>query len=231
MRSVAPAAVPTWLWLHIPIAAILLLHATSALAPQVYQDWLIPEDGVIESITPTLLLLAILIALPVRRRARGWLRTWLLLFILGSVYFAGEEVSWGQRVFGWATPEAWQAINDQEETNFHNASPLLDSKPRLLVSIAVLIGGFLYPLSMRVRRVLNRAIPEIVWPSGTCTPAAILALTVGVPERIAERLGATPPAWLVIAEPGEVKELFLAFFFMLYALTLSARLTRIVDRR
>ncbi len=39
-----------------------------------------------------------------------------LLFFLGF----GEEISWGQRIFGWETPETMMALNAQEETNIHN---------------------------------------------------------------------------------------------------------------
>lgn len=39
----------------------------------------------------------------------------LVLFVM-----AGEELSWGQRIFGWATPEAIAEINAQNETNLHN---------------------------------------------------------------------------------------------------------------
>ncbi|NMO13629.1 hypothetical protein HPC49_31225 [Pyxidicoccus fallax] len=39
-----------------------------------------------------------------------------LLFFLG----AGEEISWGQRLFGWGTPEALAQVNVQQETNLHN---------------------------------------------------------------------------------------------------------------
>ena len=34
--------------------------------------------------------------------------------------FLGEEISWGQRVFGWETPELFGDYNKQNETNFHN---------------------------------------------------------------------------------------------------------------
>jgi hypothetical protein len=33
---------------------------------------------------------------------------------------AGEEISWGQRIFGWATPDFFRENNIQGETNFHN---------------------------------------------------------------------------------------------------------------
>ena len=39
----------------------------------------------------------------------------LVLFVM-----AGEELSWGQRIFGWATPELFTNINEQSETNLHN---------------------------------------------------------------------------------------------------------------
>lgn len=41
----------------------------------------------------------------------------LSVFIL---FVIGEEISWGQRILGWGTPEALQAINKQDETNVHN---------------------------------------------------------------------------------------------------------------
>jgi hypothetical protein len=32
----------------------------------------------------------------------------------------GEEISWGQRVFDWSTPESISELNAQNETNIHN---------------------------------------------------------------------------------------------------------------
>lgn len=39
---------------------------------------------------------------------------------LGALFVAGEEISWGQRVFGWGTPASLEVINRQHETNIHN---------------------------------------------------------------------------------------------------------------
>lgn len=39
-----------------------------------------------------------------------------LLFLFGG----GEEISWGQRIFGWETPATFQQANIQRETNIHN---------------------------------------------------------------------------------------------------------------
>ncbi len=43
-----------------------------------------------------------------------------LIGALGSLYIAGEEMSWGQHFFHWNTPEYWAEVNRQQETNLHN---------------------------------------------------------------------------------------------------------------
>ena len=49
------------------------------------------------------------------------LRMLLLLgFALLFFFAAGEEISWGQRIFNVATPETLKAINAQGELNVHN---------------------------------------------------------------------------------------------------------------
>lgn len=217
------APLPRWAWLHLPAAVFILLHAFWALAPAFFQRRLIPEDGFIEYATPLLLVVALAIAVRAIRRAPRWLRIWLAVFALGCFYFAGEEVSWGQRIVGWSTPETWGAVNKQEETNIHNVSAIFDSKPRLALSLAALVGGIIYPLFARARKSLNRVVPATAWPTYICTPAAALALTVGLPDRIADTLGVTR-TWMTISEPGEVKELYFALFLMLYAASVAARL-------
>jgi len=50
------------------------------------------------------------------------------LFFLGVGVFyivcAGEEISWGQRIFNWETPEKFAEANSQGETNLHNLETL-----------------------------------------------------------------------------------------------------------
>jgi len=43
-----------------------------------------------------------------------------MVVIFGLFFMIGEELNWGQRIFGWETPESYQAINKQKETNLHN---------------------------------------------------------------------------------------------------------------
>ena len=41
---------------------------------------------------------------------------WALLMFV----FMGEEISWGQRILGFGTPEVLMEINHQQEFNLHN---------------------------------------------------------------------------------------------------------------
>jgi hypothetical protein len=46
----------------------------------------------------------------------------IFMALLAILFFAafGEEISWGQRLFGWHTPSSYAALNVQAETNLHN---------------------------------------------------------------------------------------------------------------
>jgi len=135
------------------------------------QAWLYGEAGAIEWLTVVFLLAAIVYGARVLRLAAGrgprWLVVWALLLLLGAVYFAGEELSWGQHVFQWTTPETWRQLNPQQETNLHNVHALFDQLPRALLTLAAFVGGIVVPLYRRraakrpsARQHLNQPAPE-----------------------------------------------------------------------
>ena len=83
-----------------------------------------------------------------------------LLLALGSFFVAGEEISWGQRVFGWSTPDSLDAINHQGETNVHNIRLV-----QRVFSFAVLLGsayGVAAPL-LRQRLWPKADRPDFAW--------------------------------------------------------------------
>ena len=53
-------------------------------------------------------------------------------FFLAVLFFIGfgEEISWGQRIFNWETPQIFKTINKQKETNFHNIRLFNDHRDR-----------------------------------------------------------------------------------------------------
>lgn len=82
------------------------------------------EDGIVEYGTAVFLLLASLVLVAnstvfLRHGRRG---AAVLTVLYGLLFFfaAGEEVSWGQRIFGWASGDFFEQNNYQDETNLHN---------------------------------------------------------------------------------------------------------------
>ena len=120
-----------------------------------YQTWFEGESGILEVATAIVLLIAVVMgALCVKafELEFRWVRRWLVLLLLATVYFAGEEISWGQHLIGWSTPEWFLETtgNRQQETNLHNISGWLNQKPRNLFLVWVLIGGIVIPLKRKL---------------------------------------------------------------------------------
>ena len=214
-------------WLMLPVI-VLLVPYLSRIGAAGADLYLYGENGWVEILTVVFLLVAIffgvLFLLLSKVPGHGWTRWWMVLLILGSIYFAGEEASWGQHVFGWQTSDFWQNFNDQGETNLHNTSPLFDQVPRTLLSVAALIGGVLAPLYFALTRRYpdRKSLHYWLWPTYVCMPAAFFSLLVSWHEKIYRILGVEIPAVLDV-RAGEVKEGFLALFIMLYVVSIWYR--------
>ena len=99
---------------------VLFLSALCAAAPRTFQA-LSREDYWVEYLTAAWFLLAGLLLFVTALAERRFLRR--CAYILGGmamVFAAGEEISWGQRIFGFATPDLLMRLNDQEEFTVHN---------------------------------------------------------------------------------------------------------------
>ena len=225
---------PAWLWLWGPLGLAILPYAVLAASPAAYERWIRTETGVLESATALFLLLAVLLGVDVLRHRRAlpapWFRRALVLYTLGCLYFFGEEISWGQHYFGWATPEALRLANEQGETNLHNiggwTEGLLDQGPRALLTLAALAGGVVAPLVLRRRRRAwdpRRDIAPWLWPTLVCLPSSVLALVSNLPRKVAAAFESEVPAFLDI-QGGESKECFLALFLLLYLVSIRLRL-------
>jgi hypothetical protein len=145
------------------------LFGLVALLPGLYNA-LVREDSLLESLQFIAYAAASVLA-----AATSW-RLWragrrglgaLFLFACCCLFAAGEEISWGQRVLGFGTPEDVAAVNGQEELNLHDfvevqgkfnlglalaslyglAAPWLVRRPALAVPPIALGGAFLTMLA------------------------------------------------------------------------------------
>ncbi len=206
----------------LPAAVVLLPFVWYAVAGD--DRGLKGEFGVIENLTVVFLLIAIGYCVAALMAVRGTgqgngVKGWLLLLILGSAYFALEEISYGQHLMGWTAPETWAEINDQQETNLHNVHPVFDQLPRLLLSLGILVGGVIMPLYRRFREIEltieNRFYWQ--WPTIDCLTAGLLVTLIRP---------VYGPLDLEFINTGETKENFIALFILLYCVSLRTRIKR-----
>jgi hypothetical protein len=96
---------------------------------------------------PAIVLNSMLFLRAFRARAVSVTAGWFLAMTLLVIFLLGEEVSWGEYVFGFAPPEVMRTINAQHELNIHtlNLSYLLGIPPE----------SFLYPFLSNFNHILN----------------------------------------------------------------------------
>ena len=124
--------------------ALYLIPSTRRIASKLMQ-----EDFLVEDITFAALLLAsvvgVLLALRCRREDRPPI-VWgfFLAFAIGLFFIAMEEVSWGQWILFFKTPDSLHGLNRQGETNLHNIGDLQGHSEWLRLAFAGsgLVGVF-----------------------------------------------------------------------------------------
>ena len=99
---------------------VLFFSSLLAAAPSTFEA-LAKEDDWVESLTAVCFLLAGLVLFVTALVERSFFRR--CVYILGGMammFAAGEEISWGQRIFGFATPDFLMSLNESKEFNVHN---------------------------------------------------------------------------------------------------------------
>ena len=136
------------------IAVVGFYSAAAAWYPMAY-IWATYEDFVGEWIQFWSIVVAF--AVSVRLAVSRWRYRWFfVLLALSCFYVAMEEISWGQRIVEFSSPEFFRTNNLQGETNIHNflTGPFGTSlKAALSYSLAgaLALYGLVYPVVLRLR--------------------------------------------------------------------------------
>lgn len=135
-----------------PLAFSLVVLASKVHQP-IYH-FLIMEDGLVEWTTFFFALIAACAAgwITYCRWTDGYRSQAVLfgLFTLALVFLAGEEISWGQRVFGFETPESLENLNRKNEMNLHNIGNFLSWTP-FITLVAGMLGMSAWVINRRIR--------------------------------------------------------------------------------
>jgi len=169
------------------------------------------EDGLIEWLTALFYLLAAVIFIYASRWC-GLKNIWYWGFVFLFLIVAGEEISWGQRIFNFATPKMLGDINVQAEASFHNIEGIHGS---IRAVGLIFIAGICYfiPLTDRFVGWLGRFYRKIrlpIYPLWSITLPTIGILFMLIPRLFFGE---------IIFNLDEIGEIYLSAGFLVFSLS------------
>ncbi|MBW2243059.1 MAG: hypothetical protein JRH01_13830 [Deltaproteobacteria bacterium] len=139
-----------WLGPSVILAVLAVSGIVEALWPDTFYR-ISQEDGPVEWATVWAFVLAAAAHLGIAATHRGMATLYGLTLAVFCIVVAGEEISWGQRLFGFSPSTYFLANNEQQEFTWHNT---VEDGTRKLALQAVLLGyGLVLPLLVRWDRV------------------------------------------------------------------------------
>lgn len=215
-----------WKWL--PWISVFVVPLTAYVSVETYRAIFENEfSGVLElchAIFPfiaSLIALRLLLTSPVKRDPL--IAAALVILCVGGFYLAGEEISWGQHHFGWATPEYWSTVNYQSETNLHNTSPWANQIPRAVLVACTILGGTIFPY-VKINHpglVIKRL--DYLYPPRALFNLAMIIVLLEVMIQIGNNFDLSG---FVKYHDGELMETYVAAAVLLYAIVLQRRSQR-----
>jgi len=112
------------------------------------------------------------------------------LYTIGIIYYLFEEISWGQHIFFWNTPEFFLNINNQNETNFHNTTNLLNEVPRTLLLIWCASSFMFFYFLRKLKKYNNFKI--FILPNKNLKKISLLLIIFVLPDIIVDKFNLHP---------------------------------------
>jgi len=200
-------------FLFLALIVVLILTAYYGFTNKEYFDnTFAQEDGVIEYATFVFLLCISLLQfwrlLTVSKNKAILWKLGIFFFGLLFLFGAGEEISWGQRIFGIESGEFFQGKNLQKETNFHNLeiggvklNKLIFSQLlTIIMALYLLVMPLLYKKYSSIKKLVDKfviPVPQLSHITAFLTITVFIAILPNLSRK-----------W-------EVYELFFAVIFLL----------------
>jgi hypothetical protein len=159
---------------------------------------------------------AIVCAWRFRKTGRPLLALVYLAFGVGCFFIAGEEIAWGQRIFGYGTPERLEEINEQKEVTVHNIDVVqqFTNGVYLLAGLYGSIGAWIVRWRKRSTELVDMLLPPLFLTGAFFVMFGYKSL----------RLVFFRESGFTVTRAGEWAELCLAFGFAAFAILVWRRL-------
>jgi len=236
----APEDLHPLVWLGFPAATLAICLLAPLLGHSRWEALMVGELAFIELTTVAFLLPAFVLSTSIFRRRsvlpRG-VGPLMLLVGFAGLFFALEEIDYGQTLFGFEAPQIIASLNRAGEFNTHKIEGLhhfTNSIPRLVLFVLCLVGGVILPVALRKRLSAPDARKKAAYwlvPNHRLAPAALLAVLSTFPEKVCKTFhveySKTSYGGMALVEPGgELKEYCFAMVILLYLWSVSLRARR-----
>ena len=229
---------PSFLWFFFPILFFFIILFTKYFYLNFFINFFQSEKGIIENGTFVLLIISIILSFCILKNKNLFIFNKKIFFfifflVIGLIYFAGEEISWGQNWFRWNTSNFFTNYNDQSETNFHNISSWLDQKPKTILLFFVLFGGILSPLFSHNKDKNNLTFKYIFFPEISCFITSAFCLFFYLLDNSYKILCSGTPGidisckfipQLFVFRTSEIIEFYIALFLLIYIFSIYKKI-------
>jgi hypothetical protein len=210
VRSVNITAIEAFFYVFLAIVVAIGLMI-AAYDEGLYRNTYVVEDGVLEYFTALMLFtVAVICFTRILRDRHAHTKAFVLtnaFIVLLMVFGAGEEVSWGQRIFNVESSEFFLENNRQFETNLHNMSVngvninklIFGKMLALFLVMFYLILPWVYLKKAAVQRLFDRFYIPVPKPH----------------HGIAMLIAALAIHFVASSKKGELNEVCLSVFFFL----------------
>lgn len=139
----------------------------------------------------------------------------ILIYIFAINYYLFEEISWGQHIFNWESPDFISKINHQNETNIHNISSVFNELPRNLLLLWCGIT-FLWIDKITLK---NQFLRKFIFPNVKLKYISYLIIFFFIPNFIVSKLDLFHDAFFHIisfnfVRLSELEELIFNFYIL-----------------
>ena len=150
-----------------------------------YNKFIWLENGIVEFLQVILLLFSIFFIIKsifLKASNNNLTKKIVYIYFIGLLYYFFEEISWGQHIFQWQTPELFQKLNSQNETNLHNTNNLFNQLPRNLLllwcSVSFFIANYLQKINFK------ETLVNFIYPNSNLKYISYLIIFFYLPDLI-----------------------------------------------
>lgn len=179
-------------FLSLVFSFVVISVVISRIDIQLFEEWYVTEDGLIEWLTVLALLSSAMISFYRAKILKNSRRPIFIASLIGVglvfLFGVGEEISWGQRIFNFESTEFFRRSNTQGETNLHNLvlGGMKINKLVFGIFLGIIIVFYVLILPVLYRKIdkINKLVNIFAIPIPKWSHTAYFLLLVVISESI-----------------------------------------------